>query len=140
MLCRLAGDVDLEVDVGETAEFVGDTVGLPGEFEGIDAVDGGKEEERLADLVLLQVADEVPIDAGGEKGDLDRGFLDFAFAEEEVRRIDGFADDFGGPGLGDGEKLDVFGIPAGAPGGGGDFFFYDLNVFADIAHGLRTYQ
>jgi hypothetical protein len=124
--------IDFEVDVGEAAEFTGDAVGLPGEFEGIDAVEGIKEGEGFADFVFLEVADEVPFEVGGEEGDFFDGFLNAIFAEEGVSGVDGFLDDFGGPGLGNDHEIDVIGLAAGLGGGLGDEIFYMNNVIGDV--------
>ncbi len=117
VLVGVAGEIHLDEDglivVAVPVEGAGETQAV----DGLDEV-----EERGGDpcFVTLQVADEVPADAGGGGRDLGLGFLDAVFTQvAEADGVGGF-DDGQFEGLGDGDGGYVGGVAAGACGGGGD--------------------
>jgi hypothetical protein len=78
------------------------------------------ERQRLADLVFLQVPDEVPPGSGRQDRDFRPGFLDPAFAKDGLSGVEHLLDGFRGLRFGDGDKPDLLGIAPGTRGGIGN--------------------
>ncbi len=85
--------------------------------------------QRLADLVGLKVADQMPAELSGQHRDLRQSLLHPVLPEEFLPGIHRFADDLGRMGLGNGDQLDLRDIAAGPIGSRGDLFPHRFQVF-----------
>jgi hypothetical protein len=122
-LRRLAGEVDLHVDLRMAAALGRGLVEAAQEIQRVDGVDRVERPARLACLVRLQVADQVPAQigmVGGERVDLGEGFLDAVLAEVALAGGDRGADGVQAERLGDGDEPDGIRRPAARLGGTGD--------------------
>lgn len=78
------------------AGFFRDAIDVFGQREGVDTMKKLKEREGVSNLVLLQVSDKVPSQSRGQLGDLGSRFLDAAFTEKILARLESFPHAFGG--------------------------------------------
>ena len=115
-------------------QFCCDPIDVTGDLHGVDPVDQLEEGERLADFIRLHMADEVPAQATGQRGDLHKGLLHPTFPEEFLTRLHGFDNLLHGVCLGDGDQLHLPGIASGPARGvinpGSDGF----KIFGDRWH------
>ena len=80
----VARHVDLQEDARIHSVLVRDPMQIFGERERIDAVKQLKKRKRMADLVLLEVSDEMPAQARRQEGNFGARLLHPAFAEEHL--------------------------------------------------------
>lgn len=122
-------DVDFEQD-GDRSEFFFVDGGQ--ESRGVDGMEEGDQRERAAELVSLEVADEVPLDGQvGELGGLFPELLRSAFAQVVAAGGDEWSDDVGRDVFGDGDEFDGVGGSAASRGGVGNLLANASDVVGD---------
>ncbi len=79
-----------------------------------------KQFHRVANLVRLQMADEMPARLAGAQRNFRLGFLNLVFAEQKLSGFDRLADGFRRMRFGHGQQRDACGIATGPFTRGGD--------------------
>jgi hypothetical protein len=90
--------------------------------------------QGVADLVLLEMADEVPPCAGGRQWDLRSRLLHAALAKQELPGFHGLSHRFRRVGFRNRDELDFIDRSAGPRGGGSDLVVDLLQTFGEIGH------
>jgi hypothetical protein len=105
-----------------------------GEGQAVDAVEKIKQRQGVTDFVLLQVADEVPLQIRGASGDFFAGLLHAAFPEKTLSGGGGRTNSVGGVGFRDGHELYGCRVAARAEGGRFDAATYVGQMLGDLIH------
>jgi len=112
-----AGDVYFEEEIGNRVEipvivFGADALNGSEEFFAVDGMDATDEGEDFADLVVLQVTDQMPADVRRKQGDAFFELLGTAFREVDDTEFDQCADPFQAGVFDDGDQ--AYGLRASA--------------------------
>ena len=107
---RFPGHVDLQQHLGALAILGRHPLNLSRQVERVEAVKQLEEREGRANLILLQVPNEVPMQPGGQQRNFRARLLNPALAKDGLTRIGGLAHGLGRMRLGDGDQFDHRGI------------------------------
>ena len=129
MLAPLPRDIHFQKDTGKDPFLRGNPVDVARQVERINPVDQLEMRQRLADLVGLKMADQMPSELSRQQRDLRQRFLNPVLPEEFLPSLHGLADDFCRMGLGNGNQLDLRGIAAGTISSRGDLFPHRFQIF-----------
>jgi hypothetical protein len=106
-LAPLACQIDLEENARMRSFFFRDPIYLPRKIDIVDAVEELEERERVPDLVLLEMTDEVPAQVYRQFRNLDARFLHPAFAKQRLASVISGAHLFGVVRFRDRHELDL---------------------------------
>lgn len=95
-LCIFGGHVNLKEHPQAAAEARGSVVDTAQQPDGVDALDNVGSLDNAADLIALEMADEVPFDVVGTGGALGRQLIGTALAEDALSGTVGLHDRLSG--------------------------------------------
>lgn len=128
-------DIDFDKEIRAFVLLCGDALDAFQELRGVHGVDAGCVDDCVADFVLLQMPDDVPLDVLWKDRDFGEEFLDFVFAEHSETRVVCVADGLRIKGFGDGQQLGFVGLSSCLVEGALYFVLDGFDVAVDDVHG-----
>ncbi len=120
--------------------FLGDSIYVLGQGQRIYAMEKLEQRKGVPDLVLLQVSDEMPTQAGRKFGDLGACFLDLTFAEENLPGRRRRPHTLGWMRFGHGDQSDFLHRASALLRGLGNPVTHALEIFFDVVHGSLLHE